>query len=142
MIDDFPLWRAVAGGLLIGLSATLLYALSGRIAGISGITGELLNASASTTERGWRWRFLLGMLGGGALVSVLGAGVAPVFNVSLPLTLIGGLLVGYGIRLGDGCTSGHGICGLSRLSRRSLVAVAVFMGVAMLTVFVTRELRS
>jgi uncharacterized membrane protein YedE/YeeE len=134
VIDDYLTWRALAGGLLIGLSATLLYLLSGRIAGISGIAGNLFSTTGD--ERGWRWRFLLGLLGGGALVTVLGGGAALEFRSSPLLTIVAGLLVGYGTRLGSGCTSGHGVCGLARLSRRSLVALLVFMGMAVLTVFV------
>jgi uncharacterized membrane protein YedE/YeeE len=138
MIDDYLIGRALAGGLLIGLSATLLYFLCGRIAGISGITGSLFSTSGD--ERAWRWRFLLGLLGGGALVRILGGAVELEFRASWWLIVAGGLLVGYGTRLGGGCTSGHGICGLARLSRRSLVAVLTFMGVAVLTVFVMSRL--
>jgi uncharacterized membrane protein YedE/YeeE len=138
MIDDYLIWRALAGGMLIGLSATLLYLLSGRIAGISGITGSLFTAKGD--ELGWRLRFLLGLLGGGALVRILGGAVELEFRASWLLIIVAGLLVGFGTRLGSGCTSGHGICGLARLSKRSLVAVATFMGVAVLTVFVMSRL--
>ncbi|MDR0779840.1 MAG: YeeE/YedE family protein [Pseudomonadales bacterium] len=139
MIDNYLIWRALVGGMLIGLSATLLYLGSGRIAGISGIAGGLFSTTGD--ERGWRWRFLLGLLGGGALVKVLGGAVALEFRSSWLLTLVAGLLVGYGTRLGSGCTSGHGVCGLARLSRRSLAALVVFMGVAVLTVLVLSLLR-
>jgi hypothetical protein len=138
MVDDYLTWRALAGGLLIGLSATLLYFLSGRIAGISGIAGGLFSSTGN--EFGWRARFLLGLLGGGALVTLLGGGVPLEFRASPIITIVAGLLVGFGTRLGSGCTSGHGVCGLARLSRRSLVALLVFMGMAVLTVFVMSRL--
>jgi uncharacterized membrane protein YedE/YeeE len=118
---------SLVGGALIGLSASALLVLSGRVAGISGIVGGLLQPKGG--EVAWRVAFLGGLLLGGVLVQwfvpgsvVPRPGVAP-----NPLVAISGLLVGIGTQLGGGCTSGHGVCGLSRLSRRSLVAVATFM---------------
>ena len=139
MYSEFLTWQALTGGIFIGLSAALLYLLLGRIAGISGITGGLLSMKGS--ELRWRVVFLLGMIAGGLLVPVL-TDVVPVAQFQSPvwLTIIAGLLVGYGTRLGSGCTSGHGVCGLARLSRRSLVSLLVFMSVAIVTVFLKRIL--
>lgn len=114
---------ALAGGVMIGVAAALLLLTHGRIAGISGIAGGLL--SATTRDRSWRVAFLGGLLIAGLIGGLLAP--AAVGGASAPLAIAGGLLVGFGARYGSGCTSGHGVCGLSRLSRRSLVAVAVFM---------------
>lgn len=137
MPTSFTPLHALAGGALIGLSATLLYAGLGRIAGISGILNQLLDRAE---DRGWRIAFLLSLIAGAALWFAFGRAVpAPRMGFPLAWLIVAGLLVGFGTRLGNGCTSGHGICGLSRLSRRSLVAVLVFMGCAALTVFVLRH---
>ncbi len=140
MIDwaAFTPGPALAGGLLVGLGAVLLMALNGRIAGISGILAGALHGPQQETR--WRRAFVLGMLVAVALFLLL-AGVEPVDIVpALPESsarlLLAGALVGVGTALGAGCTSGHGVCGLSRLSLRSLLAVVVFMGVAMLVVAV------
>lgn len=135
---DFYWPAALLGGILIGISATLLLAFNGRIAGISGILNGALRFA--TAER-WRWIFLIGMLMGGALYEYMIA-PAPTPRVSLvPVSMVlGGFLVGFGTRMGNGCTSGHGVCGLGRLSGRSLVAVLTFLTTAILTVFVTRHL--
>ena len=137
-MDDYPwLLSAVLGGVLIGAAAGALALLDGRIAGISGIVGGLMRPLRG--ERAWRWAFVAGLM----LAPVVHVLVAPVptahLSRSLPLLLVAGLLVGFGTRLGSGCTSGHGICGLARLSRRSLAATLVFMGTAMVTVFVARH---
>ena len=113
------------GGALVGLAGVLLLFTDGRISGISGIFGTALTTRAGS---GWRWAFVAGLVGGGAVVLAM----APeqftnTLDLSLPMVVAGGLLVGFGTRLGSGCTSGHGICGLSRMSRRSFVAVATFM---------------
>ena len=132
---------ALAGGLLIGLAATLLLWGNGRIAGISGILfGALRGAqSGEEGERGWRWLFLIGVVAGAWLFHQLsGASVPAPPSVGTPLLLLGGLLVGLGTRLGSGCTSGHGVCGLARLSPRSLAATLMFIGVGMLTVWLLR----
>lgn len=131
-------WTAAAiGGLLIGLSAALLFAFNGRIAGISGIAFGLLRR-ASAGEWAWRIAFVAGLMGAGAwAMHALGAATSsPASGLRL---VVAGVLVGYGTSLGGGCTSGHGVCGLARLSKRSLVAVASFMAAAMLTVFVLRH---
>ena len=138
MSDPASFLPAVLGGLLIGLSAGALALLNGRIAGISGILGGLLQAGAS--DRAWRAAFVAGLVMA-PLAQVL---LAPVLSShvprNLPLLAAAGLLVGFGTRLGGGCTSGHGVCGLARRSPRSLAATLVFMGVAAVTVFVTRHL--
>jgi hypothetical protein len=130
---------AFIGGILIGLSATLLLWAIGRIAGISGIVGGLLRPSPA--ELPWRGAFLVGLIAAPLLYRAAG-GATPEIAVtpSLLLLIAGGLLVGYGTRLGHGCTSGHGVCGLARLSPRSLAATAVFLVVALVTVFVVRHL--
>lgn len=132
------LWlSALLGGVLIGLAATLLLLLNGRIAGISGIVNGLTQASRRE-EWTWRAAFIAGlMIAGGATMHWLGQ--ATPSPASTPVLIVAGLLVGFGTRLGGGCTSGHGVCGLGRLSKRSLVAVAVFMAVAVVTVFVVRH---
>ena len=135
MDTDFTPVSALVGGALIGLAATLLYATLGRIAGISGILNSTIEQRG---ERGWRLAFLIGMIATAAAWFAI-AGVAPRSGFPLPWLIGAGLLVGIGTRLGSGCTSGHGICGLARLSKRSLIAVLVFMGTAVLTVYVVRH---
>lgn len=129
--------EALLGGVLIGLAAAALLFFNGRIAGISGIVNGLAGQGAG--ERGWRIAFLLGLAGAGVLVMKL-TGQVYVSPATTPVLVLAGLLVGFGTRLGNGCTSGHGVCGLARLSLRSLVAVLVFMAAAVFTVFVTRHL--
>ena len=129
---------ALAGGALIGAAASLLLVARGRIAGISGIVDGLFD-SKDASERSWRVVFLAGLLAGGAALGAI-AGPASSSLVSLPQLVTAGLLVGFGARLGNGCTSGHGICGLSRFPPRSAVSVITFMAVAAATVFVTRHL--
>jgi uncharacterized membrane protein YedE/YeeE len=133
-MHDFTPIPALIGGILIGLAATLLLVGSGRVAGVSGILGGLLVPARG--DRGWRALFLLGLVVAGAVA----AWVAPQ-NIgdsprSLPLLALAGLLVGVGTRLGNGCTSGHGVCGLSRMSPRSLAATLTFIAVGMLTAYV------
>ncbi len=129
---------ALAGGALIGLSASLLLVFNGRIAGISSIVGGLF---APRDGLGWRAAFLAGLLAGGLLLAWLWPqGLAP-RGPTLPIALVAaaGLMVGFGTQLGSGCTSGHGVCGLSRLSVRSLVAVVTFMATGALAVFFVRH---
>ncbi|MFB8794624.1 MAG: YeeE/YedE family protein [Microcoleus sp.] len=129
---------ALIGGILIGLSATVLLAFNGRIAGISGIVN---GAIAFSKREVWRWIFILGMLLGGILYEYgLASQLTPTATLTPWAMIIGGFLVGFGTRMGSGCTSGHGVCGLGRLSMRSLVAVITFMITAILTVFVVRHL--
>ena len=134
-----PWLLALIGGALIGLSAVMLMALLGRIAGVSGIVAGLLPPVAAR-DRAWRIAFIVGLVCGPLAVLAF-AGASPIGPpvVSLPILIVAGLLVGAGTALGGGCTSGHGICGLSRLSPRSLAAVAVFMAAGIATVFVARH---
>ena len=131
-------WTAgLAGGVLIGLAATLLLATLGRIAGISGIVNGI--AENARGDRGWRFAFLAGMMVAGAIALQFLPAPPRVLTAPVPLLLAAGLLVGFGTRLGNGCTSGHGVCGLGRFSRRSLAAVVTFMACAMATTFVMRH---
>jgi uncharacterized membrane protein YedE/YeeE len=138
MMENFTPISGLIGGLLIGLAAALLLLLNGRISGISGIVGGLLAPKGS--DAGWRVVFIAGLLLG-ALAYTLATGGAMLVSMqaSMPVLVVAGLLVGFGTRLGSGCTSGHGLCGIARLSRRSIVATSVFFGVAMLTVFTVRH---
>ena len=129
---------AFLGGLLIGMAALLLLAANGQIAGISGILGCSLRSDAG--NRHWRWPFLLGLLAVGFVNSLRTNVVSVGVGSSTTTLVVAGLLVGFGTQLGSGCTSGHGICGLGRRSKRSLVAVCTFMATGMLTVFFTRHL--
>ena len=141
MIENFTPVSGVIGGILIGIAATLLLAGSGRIAGISGIAGGLLAGVPGDTA--WRLLFLLGLvLGAGVYELVTAAPLDVRIDVSAPLLVTAGFLVGFGTRLGGGCTSGHGVCGIARFSARSIVATIVFIGVAMVTTFVLRQLLS
>jgi uncharacterized membrane protein YedE/YeeE len=130
--------HGILGGALIGLSATLLLWSIGRIAGISGIVNGL--GTAPRSDRAWRAAFLLGlMLAGGIAMQFLPYAPARPQTGSTSLLLLAGLLVGFGTRMGGGCTSGHGVCGLGRLSWRSLAAVLTFMATAIATVFLIRH---
>ncbi|EKO3565333.1 YeeE/YedE family protein [Vibrio metschnikovii] len=132
-------WYSLFGGMLLGVSATLLLLLNGKVAGISGILGGLLTPKAQDTA--WRWLFMIGLVAGGVFgVRLLGAEVPLQYSSSTGMLIIAGLLVGLGTRLGNGCTSGHGICGIGRLSLRSIVATGIFMLVAGITVFVRLHL--
>jgi uncharacterized membrane protein YedE/YeeE len=136
--NTFTPYAALAGGALIGLAAAMLVLLNGRIAGISGILGGLLRPSAGGI--GWRLAFLAGLVGA-PLVYALAASVPrPQIDAGWGTLVVAGLLVGLGTRYGAGCTSGHGVCGLSRLSPRSLVATLAFMGAGFATVYVVRHL--
>lgn len=135
-MEDFTPVGGLVGGLLIGLAVALMLLLNGRVAGISGIVGGLL--TLRTGDAVWRAAFVAGLVLGA--LGYLSATDVPVRVLApLPAVLAGGLLVGFGTRLGSGCTSGHGLCGMARLSRRSVAATATFFAVAMLTVFLTRH---
>ncbi|NLS13391.1 YeeE/YedE family protein [Vibrio sp. SM6] len=126
-------WDALFGGMLLGAGAVILLLFNGKIAGISGIINGWLQESG--VERLWRQWFIIGVIASSALmVSFLALPTANLSSVSISVLIIAGLLVGFGTRLGNGCTSGHGICGLGRLSLRSLAATMTFMAAAMITV--------
>jgi len=129
---------ALAGGVLIGLAAALLVLLGGRIAGISGILGGLLRRVPG--ERAWRAAFIGGLLVSPWVYAAVQGPMVSQIDASWPTLIAAGLIVGVGTRYGAGCTSGHGVCGLSRLSWRSAVATASFMAAGFLTVFVARHL--
>ncbi|MGA1207228.1 MAG: YeeE/YedE family protein [Gammaproteobacteria bacterium] len=136
-MTEFTPGLSVFGGLLIGLSAALGFAFFGRVIGISGILGRALQFDFGEIQ--WRVWFLVGLIGMPLLLE-LSVGSLHGFNPAPPMAMvIAGLLVGYGTRLGSGCTSGHGICGISRLSIRSVVATGCFMVSAIITVFVVRH---
>ena len=138
-METFTPVSALIGGLMIGASAALFLVLNGRVAGISGILGGLL--APGRGEVGWRLAFLAGMFVAPLVYVAFGGALPPVeLSASLPLLIVAGLIVGFGTRLGAGCTSGHGVCGIGRGSPRSLVATGVFMATAVATVFVTRHL--
>jgi uncharacterized membrane protein YedE/YeeE len=137
-IANFTPISAAIGGALIGLAAALMMLLTGRIAGITGILAGLLPQGAS--DMGWRIAFIAGLLLAPLIGSLGGyALAAPAIDDSWIVVIIAGLLVGYGTRLGGGCTSGHGVCGIARLSPRSIVATLVFMAVAIAVVAIRRH---
>jgi uncharacterized membrane protein YedE/YeeE len=134
---SFTPGSAALGGAMIGLAVAMLVLLNGRVAGVSGILGGLLRPQRG--DIAWRWAFIAGLL----LAPVAYAAVSRLPEIatvaSYPMLIVAGLLVGIGTRYGSGCTSGHGVCGLSRLSPRSLVATLIFMGAGFATVFVVRH---
>ena len=136
--NNFTPWLSLAGGMVIGLSTALFLLFNGKIAGISGILAGVLKPS--TNDISWRLAFLAGLV----LSPIAFALVSPLPNVeveaSYPVLIVAGLLVGIGTRYGSGCTSGHGVCGLSRRSRRSMVATVAFMFTGFVTVYINRHL--
>ncbi|NOH71248.1 YeeE/YedE family protein [Vibrio pectenicida] len=137
MGDTIPLWSLI-GGMVLGLSAILLLFISGKVAGISGIINGLLFPTKGDVL--WRALFLLGLVIGGTIGLVsMGIQAPDTDGVPIHILILAGLLVGFGTRLGNGCTSGHGICGVGRLSVRSLLATGVFIFSAMVTVWLTHE---
>ncbi len=138
-MENFTPVSGFFGGLLIGIASVLLLWAAGRIAGISGIVGGLLARPSGDTP--WRVAFIAGLLIGGALyMAATGRPFAVELQAGWPMMIVAGLLVGFGTRMGGGCTSGHGVCGIGRLSTRSIVATVTFMAVAVATVFVVRHL--
>ena len=135
--NAFTPWASLAGGALIGLAAALFVLLTGRIAGISGVLGGLLRPTRG--DIAWRAAFLLGMIG--APVAYVLAAHLPAIDIQAGdgALVLAGLLVGIGTRYGSGCTSGHGVCGISRLSRRSMIATLAFMAAGFASVFVVRH---
>ena len=137
----FTPWASLAGGVLLGIASALFILANGRILGISGIVGGLLRPKSG--DGGWRIAFLLGMLAAPVTLQWLApAGFlsAPRIEAGVAAVVVAGLLVGYGTRLSSGCTSGHGVCGLSRLSPRSMVATGTFMAAGFAIVFVIKHL--
>jgi uncharacterized protein len=134
----FTPWSALAGGVLIGLAAAMFVLLNGRIAGISGVIGGLFKPVKGDVA--WRTAFVLGLVASPWLYTLFAALPQPRIDASFAALVVAGLLVGVGTRYGSGCTSGHGVCGLARLSPRSLVATVAFMAAGFVTVFVTRHL--
>ncbi|HTM07508.1 MAG TPA: YeeE/YedE family protein [Verrucomicrobiae bacterium] len=128
----------VVGGLLIGAASVMLLLLNGRIAGVSGILAGI--ASGSPGDRSWRVAFVTGLILGGVTWALIRGGVPLHLQQRMPGLLIAGLLVGMGTRIGSGCTSGHGVCGLARLSPRSFAATAIFMIAAIVTVYISRHI--
>lgn len=127
--------RALEGGALIGLSASLMLGFNGRVTGISGIVGGLLKPTAGDVS--WRALFIGGLLVGGLIALALLPGAFSVGSASLGAVVLAGLLVGFGTRVGNGCTSGHGVCGISRFSPRSVAATLTFIGTGAITVLLT-----
>ena len=134
----FTPWSALAGGVMIGIAAALFVLLNGRIAGISGVIGGLLRPIRG--DVGWRVAFVAGLVGAPAAYGLFGVLPAMRIDAQFGALILAGLLVGIGTRYGSGCTSGHGVCGLARLSPRSLVATVAFMGAGFATVYLTRHL--
>jgi uncharacterized protein len=138
-MSHFTPYSAFAGGILIGVAATLLLWLNGRIAGVSGITGQML--ARPHADNLWRLLFVVGLIAGAALYAAFNpAAVIGRPGASLTLTIVAGFLVGFGTAQASGCTSGHGVCGLARLSLRSLAATLTFLACGMATVYVIRHL--
>ena len=137
-MTDFTPISALIGGALIGLSAALLMLLTGRIAGISGIFGGCLVVGSK--DRAWRFAFVAGLIAAPLLGALVGSPLAlPLMPQNWIVIVAAGLLTGFGTRLGGGCTSGHGVCGIARLSARSIAATVIFMVTAMIVVFVVRH---
>jgi uncharacterized membrane protein YedE/YeeE len=137
-MNNFTPVLAAIGGALIGLSAVLLMLFSGRIAGVSGVFGGLI--SLRTSDRAWRAAFVAGLIAAPVTAMLVGYPISmPQMPDSYITIVVGGLLVGFGARLGSGCTSGHGICGIARLSTRSIAATGLFMAAAMVVVALTHH---
>ena len=135
--NHFTPWASLAGGLLLGLASALFVLLNGRVLGISGILGGLVRPARG--DAGWRLAFLAGLLVAPFVWRLFARPVVPRIEAGPALLVVAGLLVGWGTRYGSGCTSGHGVCGLSRLSPRSLVATLAFMAAGFATVFALRH---
>jgi uncharacterized protein len=135
--NAFTPWSAAAGGVLIGVAAAMFVLLNGRIAGISGVLGGLLKPLRGDVA--WRVAFLAGLVGAPLLYALFAPLPVPTIDAGTGALVLAGLLVGAGTRYGSGCTSGHGVCGISRLSIRSLAATATFMAFGFLAVFIARH---
>jgi hypothetical protein len=139
MLEPLPVVAAIAGGLLIGTAAGLFLLLTGRIAGVSGMTAVATGIGRGGTPRRQAAAFLVGLPLGTAFVDAFIRRPEVAVTSSIPLLIVAGLLVGFGTRLGNGCTSGHGVCGIARLSPRSIAATATFIASAAATVFTVRH---
>jgi uncharacterized membrane protein YedE/YeeE len=137
-VSNFTPVSSLLGGLLIGLAAAMLWLTNGRIAGISGIVGNL--PSSRAVDVVWRLAFLAGLIAAPLGYAALAGTPVIRLEASAPILIAGGLLVGFGTRLGSGCTSGHGVCGVARFSSRSIVATCLFMAAGFITVFVMRHI--
>lgn len=135
--NHFTPWASLAGGILLGLAVAMFVLLNGRVLGISGILGGLVRPR--TGDVGWRVALIAGLLAAPSLWYLFADPVVPRIEAGGALLVIGGLLVGWGTRYASGCTSGHGVCGLARLSRRSLAATLTFMAAGIVTVFVVHR---
>ena len=139
-MENFTPYSALLGGALIGLAASILLVMNGRVAGVSGILAGVVPPRSGDAAF-WRVLFLGGLIVGVLLyLALIDGGATISFDAPLPILLAGGLLVGIGTRVGSGCTSGHGVCGIARLSWRSLSATLVFMAVGGITVFIMRHM--
>jgi uncharacterized membrane protein YedE/YeeE len=137
-MHNFTPLSGLLGGALIGLAAAGLMLLTGRLAGVSGILGGVLQAPS--TDRAWRLAFVAGLIAAPLIAALFGAALPrPAMSANLALVALGGLLVGFGSRMGNGCTSGHGVCGFARLSVRSIAATLIFMVTAFATVAIVRH---
>lgn len=137
-MTEFTPWASLGGGILIGIAAILLMAIHGRIAGMTGILSGIIPPVG--TDWSWRLAFLVGAIAAPLIYTLLGGTIPFAVPVSTGALVIGGLIVGVGVFYGSGCTSGHGVCGMARLSPRSIVATMVFMIATFITVFVTRHI--
>ena len=137
-MTEFTPVSGLVGGMMIGLAATLFLLFNGRIAGVSGIAGGMIGGPGR--DLGWRAAFVIGLVAGPAVVALVrGSPAAVDITTTLPWLIVAGVLVGFGTRLGAGCTSGHGVCGLARGSRRSVVATVLFFAIALATVYIARH---
>jgi hypothetical protein len=137
-MTEFTPFLSLIGGVMIGIAATMFLALNGRMVGISGIVGGLYNSVRG--DRSWRLTFLIGLLTAPLVYMVFEGGPPDVVIPGpLPFVILGGLLVGFGTRMGSGCTSGHGVCGIARVSNRSITATATFMATGILTVYIIQH---
>ena len=136
-MENFTPGSALVGGVLIGLAASMLLLINGRVAGVSGILRNLLKPVAGDVA--WRLAFIAGLVAGPLLYAFLGNAVVIELRASLPLLVVAGAIVGFGTSMGSGCTSGHGVCGIARLSTRSILATITFMSCGVLTVYFARH---
>lgn len=138
MMTEFTPFSALLGGALLGLSSLLFLLLNGRIAGISSIVSGSFKSLSSSPQ--WRWSFLLGLVLSPLVLTLFDYQTSSSIDITWSMIIVGGFLVGFGSYLGSGCTSGHGICGIGRLSPRSIVSTCLFMVVAIIVVFISKHL--